>query len=133
MHFTDKTYVVAIWFVAGDEKDWMAHLSRPMDGPLDRFELEYRFRYYAGTDDPFDETDDKSWYEGVAEKPEAEAEAALDSMARLIRDEWGARRLHKIRVHGDGFKAYRKLRAAPFAHIQVGERPVKVTGKGGQA
>lgn len=134
MEFTADVYVIGIWFVAGDEKDWMLTASRRNDDPPGRFSIEYRFRYYSPDSvDPFDGADDKSWYSGTIDAPEWKVEEAQDIVARMIRDNWGARRYYKIVVRGDGLKAYRKLIKAPWAHLQRGAEPIRVTGKGGTA
>lgn len=53
-----NTYIYGIWFCYGDDTDWMACLSKKLDGP---WTFQYRHRYYAD-DKAFDSEDRKSWY-----------------------------------------------------------------------
>lgn len=118
LDFSKDRYVVAMWFLGdGETRDMLAMLSRGPGDPPDHFTLQYRFRHYAGTEDPFDDSDRKNWFRAGVAAAEVEAETktdrAVDNFQQLTGDT-----LWKLPVHGDGEAAFRILSEAPFAHVK---------------
>jgi hypothetical protein len=110
--------VLAIWYVAMPGSDWLACVLRKRDVPT--WTLRYRFRYYAGSRDPFDESDKKSWYsaEGIDDSRE-ELLAKVDATARVVALRSTTREVKRILVNGDGRKAWELLSAQPWAHVEI--------------
>lgn len=94
LEFGDGTFYARIWFITGDEKDWMGALFHKPNGP---WEFKYRFRYYAGTDN--DDDDKKSWYEYELreEAPIVEILRGLKPVIEIIRTQLGGE-LHELMV-----------------------------------
>lgn len=114
-------YIVGVWFIAGHEQDWLANVGRTSpDDPDAR--LEYRFRYYSGSKDPFDGSDHKAWYRAtIARKTDDEIIAAMDGMAdRLVAVGYALPGEEPWRgiVRGDHGELLRVMSKAPFAHLK---------------
>ena len=84
VEFKKGRYIIGMWFVAMDQKDWMAMVYTD-DPEKKKWQLTYRWRYY-GKDhgDPFKDEDRKSWYGGEITDTEDSVILKLDSMAHLI-------------------------------------------------
>jgi hypothetical protein len=81
IEITDDTYVLGLWFVAGDNRDWMGAVTRKRGEEV--FEIRYRFRYYASLD-PFDTNDRKNWYMATL-KPGISEEEVIQNMHMMAR------------------------------------------------
>jgi hypothetical protein len=121
--FTEKTYVIGIWFVTHDKDapvhermDWMASAYR--DSPDKPWEVKHRFRYHH-SDDPFDEKDEKHWYSGTALEvmTEQEVEEKLTVLAELVALK-NQSHVDFVPIHGDGEKVTAELMKQPWAHAK---------------
>lgn len=77
------TWIYGLWFVGSAQAgvDWLCQLTL-VDGA---WQIDYRFRYYSGSEDPWDGTDRKSGYrirgkDGSA----AEKQLAVEATQKLI-------------------------------------------------
>ncbi len=71
LEIKDGRYVSQMWFLAGDNRDFLACLFREDSG---NFRLNYRFRYYID-DKIHDSGDRKSFWSGLLKPGIAEDEA----------------------------------------------------------
>lgn len=109
--------VLAIWYVAAKGEDWMACVSRKRGE--DAWTMRYRFRYYSGSRDPFDESDRKSWYSGtIDDEAEGEILAKMDLVAAFVAKGKGGK-LTRLLINGDGRKAMELLAKEPWSHVVV--------------
>lgn len=82
MEIKEDDYVLGVWFLSWGTADWMATAIRNENGG---FNIEYRFRYYAGTNDPFDGEDKKSWYKASTDdKDEVKLIAKLTLIMEMM-------------------------------------------------
>jgi hypothetical protein len=113
--------VVGLWFVSMPKisphgGDWLATIAKHGE---DMYRLTYRFRYYAGTDDPFDGTDTKSWY-GF----EAKAEDLPDliqrtqEIAAMTRAVFGGKSWELMRGEGTFEQFKEEFFKLPFVNVR---------------
>lgn len=132
---TEHDYVLGLWYLSGTEKDYLAVAYRRQGE--DRFRISHRFRYYAGTQDPFDGTDRKVPYGGIASVDTTE-DAIVRTIDEIVDDlvargfcpsrlPWKLRdRRFKRVVRCDGRKFFEVLLSLPFVHMKA-----KTTGAAG--
>jgi len=110
-------YISAIWFVPYPGGDWMAMLFRlPGDR---RWRVKYRFGYYSGSRDPFDDSDRKSWYAGAAEDihtPEDVELGKIDFLANTVANGKGAH-VDRVDIRGDKSRFFAAVADRPWIHL----------------
>src|SRR6266571_1366981 len=87
-------YFIGIWFLAGDEVDWMATAYRDLADEVGKWSVRHRFRYYSKwSNDPWDGRDRKSAYHmtinGVEER---EVKEKIDKLTMMMVETMGYRR-----------------------------------------
>jgi hypothetical protein len=140
IEINDKGSYLGIWYLRGNEQDWMCTVHKLKEAPA--WTMSYRFRYYVDPNslDPFDGQDIKNWYQAdLPGKTDEEIVALVDGlMHRFVAGGY---------TRGTGTKPWRRIvkdrshttlteivRSAPFTHFSTAEgKDVKVTGKGGSA
>lgn len=119
---TDDREYLAVWFLAGDDKDWMAIVDRAKGEAA--WTLRYRIRHYATPDGIFDDRDVKNWQTLRIEAPADEVIASVDKTGhQLVATGFSRRergRLWRRRVPDmKGTTLYQILVKAPFIHIST--------------
>jgi hypothetical protein len=117
-----ETTLRALWFVDWDAGNWLAALLR-QEG--EDWQIIYRFRYNGpnpGGKDPFEADDRKSWY-ALSGDDKERGEIAVDAVAEAVRKKYGAEKVQKTVVNGDGIEAYQALAKMPWAHLQFSDSP----------
>jgi len=113
-------YLSCVWFVDGDP-DWLGCLYRAKDDH--RWHFDYRFRYHAGSRDPFDGTDRKSWYESTDQAGRTEAEQISDiEMIVAIVAAKNGRPIDRVEVKGAPVLLLEKAKGRHWFHLE--KRPV---------
>lgn len=109
-------YMLALWYVAGPRGDFMAAVFRERGDS--RWQVRYRFRYYAGTGDPFSGDDKKNWYAATAEKPEQQMLADFDLVAGELAKGWGSQ-VDRVDVRGGQSEFFAKAGGRPWLHMST--------------
>ena len=124
-----ENYYVGFWFTnpgkaENRQVDMMGCIWQEKDGP---WKATYRFRYYnKDSQHAFDQKDEKSWYgfEFPADASDEEIEKVKEGFD-LIFQMTADRNESKFEFHevdGDGMKAMKILKDAPFTHFQTFEQ-----------
>ena len=127
--FKPEDYVVGMWFVPGEEMDWMGCLwvTQGTDTVIGR----YRFRYYDQEDpgnDAFSGKDTKRWYSMKGKVEDlTELEKSLHKAAALVADKQGSD-VYFVEVRANGEKAAELLAKQPWAHV----KPVETAAECGE-
>lgn len=109
-------HIQTIWFVMGDNVDWMATSYKRQGDPTWRF--RYRWRYYADGGDPFAHRDRKSVWSGTDNHLGLEhMERALDSLAWKMALEWNAAP-ERFLVDGPPIKLHTMKNRPPWMHLK---------------
>ena len=118
--FSPGRYCSHIWFI--DIPSMHANILGALFRDSEHWTLIYRFRYDAGTDDPWDGQDRKSWY--VYEAPLAKTETELLSYTQKC---WATvtaantdAEIHSLPVRSDD-PAYimGQLKAQPWSNLRA--------------
>jgi hypothetical protein len=111
IELNEKLYVRAIWFVGGEDKDWMAIIFKDEEG---RRKGKYRFRYHKENVE-----DDKNWY-SVDIDPSGmgmdESEKKFDEVAGMTAKMFSGE-LVKLEINGNGLKALEILSEQEWVKI----------------
>lgn len=108
--------IIGIWFIPLTKKsDWMGQLTQKDD----HIELRYRFRYYSGSKDPFDNTDHKNWYGGKIQKPRDEVIEDLRTLTKGLAEKASAPYVGEVLNHGDVDDFMERLSKQPWVHMRV--------------
>ena len=118
IHFTETSYVDAVWFVPFPGGDWMAVIFR--DDATGPWLLRYRFRHHVDRK-IFGSADVKNWYGGSAppDADRAKLRAAVDDAAADV----AARstppaKIRKVLVEGDALAFRSKCNAEPWFYAR---------------
>lgn len=106
--------VLGFWRVDLVTSDYLVFIYRKRSET--RWTVSGRLRFYSGTKDPFDGTDEKRWMTGTSSAPPAVLVMQMDATVNAIAE--GAR-ITRVIVNGDGRKAWELLTAQPWAHIEI--------------
>lgn len=115
-----ETYIYGIWFCGMEGTDWMACLSKKIDGP---WEFTYRHRYYAD-DKAFDSDDRKSWYKWTAKDGSDENLQVflkgINPVAGMIEQRFGNPMdfIH-LECMGDDEKVFFEMGSRPWSNIKM--------------
>jgi hypothetical protein len=133
---SEMEYLSGVWFVGGQEGDWMAMVYRNT-GETD-WRLTYRFRYNEGKQvgDPFNDEDRKKWYELTAAPGEG-AEKKLVDCTNFVAQMTALRyntTVDFIDVRGEPALFVEKAGGRSWLHMSSEEEPVLTdTGKSPRA
>ena len=115
-------WYLGIWYVNGPDRNWMACVWQDEE---QFWHLRYRFRYDAGTDDPFDGVDEKNWWSVKSQRPHPiksakarEMEAATHQVAELTAKKYGSK-VEFVEIRGDYEKAMFLLAQQPWSNIKT--------------
>lgn len=119
--FESDDVIECIWYVYGNERDFLAVLYRKQ---LDsRLRMEYRFRYYSEPhdSDPFAGNDVKNWYSGVTEMSLCQAMVSIDHIVQTVAKTGPGfiDKVDKIIIGGSFELAIEKLKDYPWFHMKV--------------
>lgn len=122
INITDDREYLAVWFLEGDDKDWMAIVDRAKGETA--WTLHYRIRYYATPDGVFDDRDLKNWQTLHCDAPDDQVIADVDKAGhKLVATGFTKRqrgRLWRRRVPDlAGKTLYEILLKAPFVHVST--------------
>lgn len=107
---------VGLWMVApGPGQDWLASL-REIE-PDRTYELLYRFKYFQGDYNPFNDEDEVNWYGGTIKGTKNFVIAGVRHAAKTL--ERGGDRLCEILNDGDIKKLVRKLQETPGIYCRM--------------
>jgi hypothetical protein len=87
IELSDKVWVYGMWFVQGNDVDWMACI-RKVEG---KWRLDYRFRHYRD-DKVYDSEDEKRWFSAVAKSEDTPLEPMVKTVheaAKVLADAQG--------------------------------------------
>lgn len=114
---TETNYVHTMWFVALNQGDWLAALTKE-DGK-DEWVFSYRHRYYDGdqSKDSFDDGDTKRWYE-VRDKDCDKLLIAGEHLSLKAVEIFGGAR-SVVAVGGYAEKAIAQLSKQPWVHMKT--------------
>ena len=107
-------WVYGFWYVDGDDKNWLACLSK-RDGS---WRLDYRFRYYRD-DKAHDSDDKKSWYTGKmnGDQPVEKILAAVGQAVAAIEKEYGNKAdFLSLECQGDDPKVFFEIGATSWGN-----------------
>jgi hypothetical protein len=113
--------IVGVWFLGGDEQDWMGGLRDEGD----HYSFTYRFRYYApdcaNKTTPFDGADRKSWYAAKINK--SVPHEKLIGVPRLLLEElvkqgFGDKQRGEVLNEGDFDDFLTRFSQQPWAHMK---------------
>ena len=115
-------WYLGIWHIEWPGVDWLATMWQDEQR---LWHMKYRFRYDAGTDDPFDGADEKSWYSAkisdtpmeVGDPKVREAEEGVHGVAHLIAEAQGVP-VEFVEIRGDYERALYKLAEQPWSHLK---------------
>lgn len=112
----EGNYYVGIWFIGGQEKDWMLCLYREGD----EWKIQYRWRYYKDQK-AFGSKDEKSWYGfnvSVSSRTEKEMMGKIDVIAKKLAEDMKSPLEIVMIQSGDIEFVTKVLTAQPWAHTQ---------------
>lgn len=118
--FDEKT--VGIWFLSTitNRQDWLAGV-REIE-PEVKYELSYRFRYYADDGkNPFEDSDKKNWYSGQVSGTRAYVIASMRAVGAGLEARADGK-LYEIINDGDFEVFHRRLIDAPFMYVRAEEK-----------
>jgi hypothetical protein len=131
IEFTEQT--LGVWYVALEGKDWLCGVTRVGE---DRFEFQYRIRYYVDPVDPWDGKDRKSWFEGTFTGPRDQVIHNMRRMGRgVIVLAGGAGKLYECvrRLDESCDDFMERFSKMPFVHMKKATeeeyREYRETGK----
>ena len=122
IEFKENRYFVALWFIPGDTKDYLAALYR--DRGENEWHLVYRFRYYRDAKTGFDSDDEKHWFAcayPVGVVTEETLEQHIDRACEILVGAGGlAGPVKKITCKTDNVRRIADvLQTMPFARTQL--------------
>lgn len=127
IQLTPDRYFIGFWHIAippegsryGKGGNLLMTLWRPLNGPVDKWTLQFRFRYYVD-ERIFDSQDTTKWMEGEVEGIEEQLKTSLDESQRLAAEAI-ASRLDYYDLRCDGAAATEKIQASPppWLHINT--------------
>lgn len=114
MRVDEKT--VAMWFARIEEdSDLVAGLREVVEN--EKYELEYRFRYYKD-DKIFGSDDVKNWYKGTVAGTRNYALIGCRESFRLLTEAAG-HRLYEVLNEGDLEAMLKKMEQIPMVHMKL--------------
>ena len=106
-------FYMAMWFLSGpgEDNDVMGFIWREADGKV---RAKYRHRYYEG-EDPWDDKDEKSWYEMSfnGEPDIAKFKGVWETAARYAGND-----LDWTDINGDDQRAIELLKTKEWSHMR---------------
>lgn len=112
IEFKDGRYFSALWFVAGEDKDWLAALYR--DDPMGPWFVHYRFHYFAD--------DIASWKKLMipAIVDEAGILKSVNAMAAQVSKSYSDADVHKILLRSDRAQAnFAAIEGEKFLRVET--------------